>query len=327
MELTWGLAALPYIVAAAVVVIFFRPSRVPAYKLQGKHVLITGGSSGIGLALGAACRRLGARVSLVARSSAKLEAAKRQIEAACAGPDVSIASADVTKHADVVRAEAQLVQAQGPVDVLISAAGMSTPGYALDQDVSLFGQQMELNYMGTVHAVKAVVPGMLRDASCTKRIVLIGSGASTIGFIGYAAYCPTKFAVRGFADVLRNELCGSNVRVHMAYPPDTDTAGFEEENKTKPQENKDMFPLDLYKPELVVRALRCAAAAWPEADPTHRGGRTGKHTHQGAHQSGSAVPPAVAGRGAEPSREHHGGLHSAVVRARGCAHGALRRVH
>ena len=115
---------------------------------------------------------------------------------------------------------------------------------------------MELNYMGVVHAVKCVAPSMCEVSetncacvcslssimtcfltlrfffsSCKRgngRIVLVASGAAVVSFIGYSSYAPTKWALRGFADALRNEFVGFNggakgqgVHVSIAYPPDT----------------------------------------------------------------------------------------------------------
>jgi 3-dehydrosphinganine reductase len=68
--------------------------------------------------------------------------------------------------------------------------------------------------------------------------VLVGSGAGIVGVYGYSAYSPTKFALRGLAEVLRAELSPEGIRVSIVYPPDTDTPQLAEENKTKPAETK-----------------------------------------------------------------------------------------
>ena len=77
-------------------------------------------------------------------------------------------------------------------------------------------------------------------------IIAISSGAAAAAFLGYSSYAPTKFAVRGFCDAIRNELLGTGVRVSIAYPPDTDTPGFEQENKTKPLECQKISPPEVY---------------------------------------------------------------------------------
>ena len=93
---------------------------------------------------------------------------------------------------------------------------------------------MRLNYFGALNAVRAVLPQMLSRSE--GKIVLVASAAGVCGFAGFTSYAPTKWALRGFGDCLRNELLGTGVTVHVAYPPDTDTPGFEKENLTKPPE-------------------------------------------------------------------------------------------
>jgi 3-dehydrosphinganine reductase len=70
------------------------------------------------------------------------------------------------------------------------------------------------------------------------RIVLVSSQAGQVGVYGYTSYCATKFALKGFAESLQMELARDNIYVTVAYPPDTDTPGFAEENKTKPIETQ-----------------------------------------------------------------------------------------
>jgi len=87
------------------------------------------------------------------------------------------------------------------------------------------------------------------------QVIIVASGAAVVSFMGYSSYAPTKWALRGLADALRNELCGLGVSVHIAYPPDTETPGFEHENTTKPVETAAMVPVDLYPADKVARSL------------------------------------------------------------------------
>jgi short-subunit dehydrogenase len=96
------------------------------------------------------------------------------------------------------------VQLSGPIDVLICNAGSAQPGYFHDQDVEIFASAMKLNYMGIVNTVKAAYDDMVRRG--TGQICLVASTMSLMGFVGYASYAPTKWAVRGLADCLRNEV-------------------------------------------------------------------------------------------------------------------------
>jgi short-subunit dehydrogenase len=91
---------------------------------------------------------------------------------------------------------------------------------------------MEVNYLGAVHLVRAILPEMRARGG---RIVLIASGAALIGLYGHTSYAPSKFAVRGFAEALRSELSAGNIGVSVVYPPDTDTPGFREERRARPE--------------------------------------------------------------------------------------------
>ena len=219
-------------------------------QLSNQHVLITGGSSGIGLALARRAAAQGARVSLLARDQNKLAAARDEIQRlAPQAPPVCIVAADVANQADVLRALAAAEKIHGPVDVLITSAGMARPGYFAEVPVEIFERTMAVNYFGTLYALKAVVPGMRQRGRGA--VVLVASGAGLVGLFGYTPYAPTKFALRGLAESLRAELTSSGVHVAIVYPPDTDTPQLAEENRTKPAETK---------------ALTAAAGLWTADD-------------------------------------------------------------
>ena len=97
---------------------------------------------------------------------------------------------------------------------------------------------MDLNYFGTVNMVKALLPAMLERGS--GHIVNISSVAAFLGVFGYSAYGASKYAVRGFSDVLRAEVKPLGVRVSVVFPPDMDTPGLANENKTKPFETHEI---------------------------------------------------------------------------------------
>jgi 3-dehydrosphinganine reductase len=95
---------------------------------------------------------------------------------------------------------------------------------------------MEVNFFGTVNVVKAVLPGMMARGS--GHIVNISSGAGFIGLFGYAAYGASKYAVRGFSDILRAEMKPHGIHVSVVFPPDTDTPQLAYELPFKPYETK-----------------------------------------------------------------------------------------
>jgi 3-dehydrosphinganine reductase len=199
-------------------------------KLADTHVVITGGSSGIGLETARLAAARGARVSLLARDADRLAAAAAQVAAA------GSAVVDVTDRDELAGALAKLSDDAGPCDVLVTAAGAAHPGYFERLDDAVFREQMEVDYFGTLHAVRAVVPTMIERRR--GHLVTISSTAGLIGVFGYSAYGPAKFAVRGLAETLRSELGPYGIVVACAYPPDTRTPGYEAEQALKPSETE-----------------------------------------------------------------------------------------
>ena len=198
-------------------------------RLSGAHAIITGGSEGIGLAAATALLERGARVSIVGRSEEKLTAAKDLL-----GPSVHTAAADVADFDALSAAFESLAASQGPCDVLVTSAGYSHPGHFAEIPIEEFRRQMDVNLLGTVHAARLVVPSMMERQS--GHVCVVSSVAGIIGVFGFTAYSPTKFAVKGFAESLRDEVHPHGVRVSIVYPPDTDTPGFRAENEIKPEE-------------------------------------------------------------------------------------------
>jgi 3-dehydrosphinganine reductase len=204
--------------------------------VRGAHVLVTGGSSGIGLALAERCAGRGASVSVVARDPERLEAARARIAAAGTAARVAVASADVTDAGALAVALDGLTAVHGPVDVLVTSAGYARPGAFVELPDDTFRDQMEVDYFGTLHAVRAVVPSMVERRR--GHLVLVASTVAFVGIYGYSAYAPAKHAVRGLAETLRPELKPYGIRVACAYPPDTETPGLARENRDKPEVTK-----------------------------------------------------------------------------------------
>ncbi len=202
--------------------------------VAGAHVMVTGGSSGIGLAVAELLAARGARLTLLARDRARLDAAADRVGARSSSASVGTASVDVTDRVGVRGVVADATRARGPIDVVITAAGSAVPGYFERLDDAVFREQMEVDYFGTLHTLRAVVPSMIDRRR--GHIVTVASTAALVGVFGYSAYAPAKYAVRGLTETLRSELAPHGIVVACAYPPDTDTPGLASENEQKPAE-------------------------------------------------------------------------------------------
>ncbi|DBA04798.1 TPA: hypothetical protein N0F65_004435 [Lagenidium giganteum] len=232
----WPVAAVGLCVLSAI----YTKLRAPGFRVAGKHVFITGGSTGLGLATAKKYAKAGASVSIVARGLDKLEEAKKEIEEVRSNPEtkVFIKSCDVTSFESLKEAiEAANKAHDRVVDHLICCAGVATPGYFLDQDISVFRKSMELNYFGVVNTIKAALPAMVARGE-GGRIMIVSSGLAMLSFIGFSQYSSSKYALRGLAEALRNEFKLYNIDVHIFYPGNIDSPGFVEENKIKPEETK-----------------------------------------------------------------------------------------
>ena len=106
------------------------------------------------------------------------------------------------------------------------------PGLFTELDDAVFRDQMEVDYFGSLHAVRAVMPSMMERRR--GHVLLVASTAALLGVYGYSAYAPAKYAVRGLAETLRPECRPYGVVVACAYPPDTETPGLDAENAHKP---------------------------------------------------------------------------------------------
>jgi len=214
-------------------------------------VVVTGGSQGIGLELTKRFHSAGAKVTIMARNTSKLEQAKEEI-----GDGIQVVSVDVSDYDEVREAMEEAVKKQEglPIFVLVHCAGQATPGYFLNQDMKVFENTMRLNYLGTVFCARVVVEMMLK-AKTKGQIVFLSSAAASASFLGYSSYAPTKAAIRSFSDALRNELCGTGISIHIAYPPDTETPGFAKENETKPKETLKISPPEVYSAKAVANEI------------------------------------------------------------------------
>jgi 3-dehydrosphinganine reductase len=222
----------------------------------GKKALITGGSSGIGLALARQLVARGAGVWLAARDEAKLESACKELKAAAVDSSQIVGStpADVAIEDQARTAVEQAARALGPIDLVFNNAGITHVGYFLDTPVEIFHQMMDTNYFGALHVIQAALPEMIRRGK--GHIVNISSGAAYLALFGYSAYAPSKWALRGLSDVLRYELKPLGIRVSLVMPSNTDTPQLEAEKRIRPPELEIISANGkVYSPEGVARDI------------------------------------------------------------------------
>ena len=179
---------------------------------KGKVIVITGASSGIGLASARLFASLGARLSLAARSIDKLEA-----EAAGLAPaeDILCVKTDVSVEEDCRNLIESTVHKFGRIDILVNNAGVSMRAMFRDLDLSVIKTLMDVNFWGTVYCTKYALPYLLESKGSVVGVISIAGYAGLPGRTGYSS---SKYAIRGFLDTLRIEHLYDGLHV-MVFAP------------------------------------------------------------------------------------------------------------
>ncbi|KAF8335049.1 uncharacterized protein EI90DRAFT_3280159 [Cantharellus anzutake] len=204
---------------------------------KDKHCYVSGGSTGLGLALSVLLVKAGAHVSIVARNQEKLDEAIKRLESLrvhegqiIKSYSFSLSSGDESTRA--LDAACALHGGKSP-DALFLCAGASRPRFIVDSTEQDMLQGMVEGYWVQAWSAIAAVKRMAHEGAKGK-IVLVGSTLSYMAFVGYGSYTPAKHALRGFSDTLRNECLLYGIDVHFYAPNTMHTAGYEVEQQTKP---------------------------------------------------------------------------------------------
>jgi short-subunit dehydrogenase len=180
---------------------------------DGKVVLITGASSGIGAALAREFARRGAAVALAARRVDRLQSLAAEL--ARAGGRALVLACDVTREGDLEAAVAAARAELGRIDVAVANAGFGVAGPVSRLTLEDFRRQFETNVFGVLRTVYATVPELEKTRGT---LVIIGSVSGHVGTPGASAYAMSKFAVRGLAQSLGHELRPRGVAVVLVSP-------------------------------------------------------------------------------------------------------------
>ena len=180
---------------------------------QGKVVVVTGGSSGLGLAIARAFCKVKARVVIAARSADKLEHAAEQLRSM--GGEVLAIAADIRRQADVDRLFQETAERLGRIDVLVNNAGSSARGAVIETTAEEFAELMDLNLTALVRCTSEAMPYLLASRG---HLVNIGSLAGKTAARYMGAYSATKFAVSGYSQQLRLELGEQGLHVMLVSP-------------------------------------------------------------------------------------------------------------
>lgn len=179
--------------------------------LEGAVVAVTGASRGIGAAVALAVAGRGARVGLIARRADDLHAVLDGL-----GSEGVAVPADVADRAATIEALASVEATLGPVDVLVANAGIGAYGPLVDMSYEELERVVHVNVLGTMYAIRAVLPGMVERRR--GHVVTIGSIAGRIGSPFEAVYSATKFAGVGLTEALAVEVAPYDVAVSLVNP-------------------------------------------------------------------------------------------------------------
>lgn len=187
---------------------------MPIKNFRQKTAVVTGGASGIGLALAEALSLRGCDLALMDCRPERLHAAQQQL--AATGRRITTHECDVGESAQVATTCAAILEAHGHVHLLINNAGVSVAGRFLETSLADFEWLMRVNFWGTVYCCKAFLPLLLNEHEA--HVVTMCSSFGLLGFAGKSAYSASKFAVRGFSEALRMELADTGVGLTVVYP-------------------------------------------------------------------------------------------------------------
>lgn len=230
-------------------------------EFAGRVIVVTGAAAGVGRAIAMRFAAEGARLGLVSRDQAALDALAVEIREA--GGVAAVAAIDVSDARAVFEAADQFARELGPIDIWINDAMLTVFSPVADITADEFRRVTEVTYLGVVHGCMAALKQMRADQQ--GHIINIGSALAYRGIPLQAAYCGSKHAIRGFTASLRSELKHdrSGIAVSILELPAMNTPQFDWARTHMPRQPKPMGTI--YQPEAAADAvLRAARTRAPE---------------------------------------------------------------
>jgi NAD(P)-dependent dehydrogenase (short-subunit alcohol dehydrogenase family) len=223
---------------------------------QGKVVVVTGASAGVGRAVVAEFARQGAQIGLIARGRERLDATKREVEEL--GGKALVLAADVADAQQVEAAAERVERELGPIDIWVNDAMTTIFAPFLEITADEFKRATEVTYLGQVYGTMAALKRMHpRDRGC---IVQVGSALAFRSIPLQSPYCGAKHAIVGFTDSIRSELIhnGSAVHITAVMLPAMNTPQFSWCRTRLPRHPQPVPPI--FQPEVAARAIVWAAS-------------------------------------------------------------------
>ena len=220
---------------------FFRKVK----NLKNKHILILGASSGLGEAL---CYKIisqeGVKLSIASRREQELKKVQKKCNEINSKSSCDYYIVDITKESSIKNYIEKSITKFGFPSLIINCAGIAHPGFITELNFETYTSDMNLNYFGNLKLLKEIIEQYKINENKINDdiidIICVGSCLGIIGSIGYSAYCPTKFALKGLLDSLKFELINTKIKLHYYGPSNMLTPGLVQENKTKPKVVSDM---------------------------------------------------------------------------------------
>jgi NAD(P)-dependent dehydrogenase (short-subunit alcohol dehydrogenase family) len=227
-------------------------------RLKGKTALVTGGGTGIGLAIATALAREGCRVAIAGRRESALTQAAKAYKGQ---PPLATHAVDVGDLASVERLFAWGRSELGPLDILVNSAGINVVHRSMAElSPADWDAMLRINASGAYYCARAALPAMRerRDGLIVNISSIAGKRGSLLGGVGYTA---SKFAMTGLGSTLALEEGANGIRVTNVYPGEVDTPILEHRPTPVSQEHRDR----ILQPEDVAEAVLMVACLPPRA--------------------------------------------------------------